>query len=278
MSQVGGNRSRGVTRRSEEGKPLISIVTVVWNGVETLERTIKSVLEQGYDNIEYVLVDGASTDGTLDLIKRYDDRIDHWVSEKDSGIYDAMNKGVQLCTGDFVALINADDWYMPDAVQCIVDQIGEHPEKKVFHGDIWIHYPNGQKKIKKARVSKFLLKYWEMVMNHPSFFVHRSLYEARLFDTQLRVSSDHKWTLTTFLERGKEFHYIPEPISNFSAGGASMTIPLKKVLKEGKQVAKDMGFNPFETLIGQLVKIALYIPQYGKLLFNQYLSGARQSG
>lgn len=274
MSQVGGKRSKGVSRSSEPGKPLISIVTVVWNGAETLERTIKSVLDQDYDNIEYVMVDGASSDGTLDIIKKYDADIDHWVSEKDSGIYDAMNKGVQLCTGQFIALINADDWYMPKAVSRMVKEINANPEKMVFHGDIWIHYPNGTQKIKKARTSKFLLKYWEMVMNHPSFFVHRSLYEKRLFDTQLRVSSDHKWTLTTFLERRNEFHYIAEPISNFSAGGASMTIPLSKVLKEGKQVAKDLGFGPLETMIGQLTKVALYIPQYLKLLMNQYASGS----
>ena len=278
MNHSGGNRGRGVVRRSEPGKPLISIVTVVWNGVETLERTIKSVLGQGYDNIEYILVDGASNDGTLDLIRSYEGQVDYWVSEEDGGIYDAMNKGIGLCTGEFIALINADDWYMPSAVQCIVDQILQYPTKKVFHGDIWIHYPNGQKKIKKARTSRFLLKYWEMVMNHPSFFVHRSLYDARLFDTELRVSSDHKWTLTTFLERSNDFHYVGLPIANFSAGGASMTIPLRKVLQEGKQVAKDLGFGPIETLIGQLVKVALYVPQYGKLLFNQYVGGARQKG
>ena len=85
---------------------------------------------------------------------------------------------------------------------------------------------------------------------------------------------DHKWTLTTYLERSGDFHYIPEPISNFSAGGASMTLPLSKVLSEGKQVAKDLGFGPIETLIGQATKTALYIPQYLKLLFNQHLSGS----
>lgn len=278
MSSVGGKRSKGVTRSSQQGKPLISVVTVVYNGAATLEKTIQSVIDQDYDNIEYVIVDGNSTDGTLDLIKKYNDRIDYWVSEPDKGIYDAMNKGIQLCTGDYIGLINADDWYMPNVISKVVSSIGSHPDKKVFHGDIWIHYPNGQKKIKKARISRFLLKYWEMVMNHPSFFVHRSLYEQRLFDTQLRVSSDHKWTLTTFLERQDDFHYIAEPISNFSAGGASMTIPLSKVLREGKQVSNDLGFGPMETFIGQLVKMILYLPQYGKLLFNQYVSNARHNG
>ena len=115
-------------------------------------------------------------------------------------------------------------------------------------------------------------------MNHPSFFVHRSLYEERLFDTALRVSADHKWTLTTYLQHEDAFMYLPEPISNFSAGGASMTIPLTKVLKESRQVSKDLGFGPIETLVAQLVKLTLYIPQYLKLLFNQYVAVSRQKG
>lgn len=278
MSNYGGNRTRGVELNSTPGRPLLSIVTVVYNGVGTIERTIRSVLDQSYDNVEYIIVDGASDDGTLDVIRKYDQDIAYWVSEPDKGIYDAMNKGIQLCTGEFIGLINADDWYLTGVFDRIVSEMNDNPEKLVFHGDIWVHYANGTKKIKKGRSSKFLLKYWEMVMNHPSFFVHRTLYEKRLFDTGLRVSSDHKWTLTTYLEHEDSFHYIPEPISNFSAGGASMSIPLSKVLRESSQVNRDLGFGFVDSLLSQLVKMVLYIPQYFKLLFNQYVSTAREKG
>ncbi len=92
-----------------EALPLITVITVVYNGAEHLEQTIKSVIEQSYPNIEYIVIDGGSTDGTLDIVKRYEEFIDYWVSEPDEGIYDAMNKGLKLATGDYIMFLNADD-------------------------------------------------------------------------------------------------------------------------------------------------------------------------
>jgi glycosyltransferase involved in cell wall biosynthesis len=265
----GGKRTRGEVPAE---KPLVSIVTVVWNGAATLERTIQSVLAQKGPEVEYLVVDGGSTDGTLDLLRRYDDRIDLWVSAKDKGIYDAMNKGIALCNGEWVGLINADDWYEPDAIQQVLAAVKHTPEVNVVHGDIWIHYPNGTKKRKRARNSGFLLKYWEMVLNHPSFFVRRNFYQGRAFDPALRVSGDHHWTLRAWMEDHRQFRYLPIIIANFSAGGASMTNPLKKVLREGDKVSRDLGLGPVERLVGAMVKTALYVPQWAKLQFNQFVS------
>ena len=250
----------------------MSIVTVVYNGAATLERTIQSVLGQSCPSIEYIIVDGGSTDGTLDLIQRYEDRLALWVSEKDKGIYDAMNKGVALCTGEWVALINADDWYEPDAVARAMEASRRRADINIVHGDIWIHYPNGHRKLKKAKRNGFLLKHWEMVLNHPSFFVRRSYYQGRPFDATLRVSGDHKWTLAAWMESRGQFLYLPVPLANFTAGGASMRLPLKKVLAEGKRVSHDLGLGAFSTLIGQATRTLLYLPQLLKLLFNQYVS------
>lgn len=270
--RTGGRRAKGEQRTGTAHAPLVSIVTVVYNGAATLERTMQSVLAQDHPNIEYIVVDGGSTDGTLDLLSRYDDRLDLWVSQKDKGIYDAMNKGVALCTGEWVALINADDWYEPDTVSRVVAAAKDRPDINIVHGDIWIHYPNGHKKLKRAKRNGFLLKYWEMVLNHPSFFVRRSYYQGRPFDATLRVSGDHKWTLHAWLESTKQFLYLPVPLANFTAGGASMRIPLKKVLKEGSRVSHDLGLGTFGTWVGHLVRIALHVPQYLKLQFNQYVS------
>ena len=272
MSTRGGQREQGQARANSSGQPLVSIVTVVYNGAATLERTIQSVLAQDYPNIEYIVVDGGSTDGTLDLLRKYEDRLDLWVSERDRGIYDAMNKGVALCTGEWVALINADDWYEPTTVARVVKAAGQHPDINIVHGDIWIHYPNGHKKLKRAKLNGFLLKYWEMVLNHPSFFVRRSYYQGRPFDATLRVSGDHKWTLAAWLRSKEQFLYLPEPLANFTAGGASMRLPLTKVLAEGKRVSHDLGLGSFGTLIGQVTRTVLYVPQFLKLLFNQYVS------
>lgn len=268
----GGRREQGLHRTDRPDQPLVSILTVVYNGVATLERTIQSVLGQTYPNIEYILVDGGSSDGTLDLIRRYEDRLDLWVSERDKGIYDAMNKGVALATGQWVALINADDWYEPDTVARVVEAVKERPSINIVHGDIWIHYPNGYRKVKHARQSGFLLKYWEMVLNHPTFFVRRSYYQGRPFDATLRVSGDHKWTLAAWLHDPRQFLYLPVVLANFTAGGASMTIPLKRVLSEGRRVSHDLGLGAFGTFIGQLTRTVLYVPQYLKLQFNQFVA------
>ena len=191
----GGTRTLGKGPVGTPQEPLVSIVTVVYNGEAFLERTIKSVLAQNWPNIEYVIVDGGSTDGTLKIIKKYEDRIAYWNSAKDKGIYDAMNKGISLCTGEWVGLINADDWYEEDTVARVMREALAHPEVNIVHGDIWLHYPNGERGLKKAKVNGFLLKYWEMVLNHPSFFVRRSYYNGRPFDDKLRVSADHKWIM-----------------------------------------------------------------------------------
>lgn len=268
----GGTRLRGKRFESGPNTPVLSIVTVVYNGAASLRRTMDSVLSQGYANIEYIIVDGGSTDGTVDLLREYDERLAYWMSARDKGIYDAMNKGVGLCTGDWVAMINADDWYEPGTVQRVVEAILEHSAANVIHGDIWMRYPNGERSLKRARVSGFLLKYWEMVLNHPSFFVRRSFYQGRPFDERLRVSADHKWTYQAFRDVPESFVYLPVPISNFSVGGASMSVPLSRVLSEGKQVCRDLGMSQLDTFVGLAVRTLLYPVQHLKLLYNQHLA------
>jgi len=110
----GGLRTKGYFKKSLEEKPLISIITVVYNGEQFLEETILSVINQSYDNVEYIIIDGGSTDGTVDIIKKYEDRIDYWVSERDSGISDAFNKGIRSSTGSFIELLNNGDKFLDE--------------------------------------------------------------------------------------------------------------------------------------------------------------------
>jgi glycosyltransferase involved in cell wall biosynthesis len=105
----GGLRKKGFYKQSYPDKPLISIITAVYNGKNQLEGTIKSILAQNYDNLEYIIIDGGSEDGTLDIIQRYDEYIDFWISEADTGVYDAMNKGIDFAFGDWLNFINAGD-------------------------------------------------------------------------------------------------------------------------------------------------------------------------
>jgi len=267
----GGQRTVGNTPQHGEG-PLVSIVTVVFNGAATLERTIQSVLAQHHPAIEYIIVDGGSNDGTLDIIRRYEDRIAYWVSERDKGIYDGMNKGVALCTGEWVGLINADDWYDADSVSRAMSTVKGRQDINIVHGDIVLEYPNGHSKVKRARLNGFLLKYWEMVLNHPSFFVRRSYYATHPFDITIKVSGDHKWTVDAWMETPRQFHYVPEPLAHFTAGGASMRVPVRKMLREGRLVSRAIGLSPFGVLLSQATRLTLYVPQTLKLLFNQHIS------
>ncbi|EIF50097.1 glycosyltransferase family 2 protein [Sulfurovum sp. AR] len=112
----GGLRTKGYLKKTFDNKPLISIITVVYNGEKYLEQTIQSVINQNYDNVEYIIIDGGSTDRTVDLIKKYEDKIDYWVSEKDSGIYDAMNKGLELVSGEWINFMNAGDSFCDKSI------------------------------------------------------------------------------------------------------------------------------------------------------------------
>lgn len=113
----GGLRLQGLYKTSSEDKPLITVVTVVFNGAVFLEETIKSVIEQTYDNVEYIIVDGGSTDGTLDIIHKYESAIDYWVSEPDQGMYDALSKGFKLSSGSLISYLNAGDLYGNHALE-----------------------------------------------------------------------------------------------------------------------------------------------------------------
>lgn len=121
VKNEGGLRLQGVRKTSEAGKPLISVITVVFNGVSTMEKAIQSVLGQTYGNVEYIIVDGGSSDGTLDIIKKHENAIDYWVSEPDGGIYDALNKAIGLANGDYYVVVGSDDELFADGIKQVVD-------------------------------------------------------------------------------------------------------------------------------------------------------------
>ena len=113
----------------------VSIVTVSYNCEATIEQTIQSVLSQDYDNVEYIIIDGGSTDGTIEIIRRYESNIAYWNSEPDRGISDAFNKGINCCTGEIVGILNADDLYLPGTVSTVVQAFQDNPEAGVVFGD-----------------------------------------------------------------------------------------------------------------------------------------------
>ena len=214
----GGIRLTDSEKKLEPNKPLVSIITVVYNGAKHLEQTINSVLNQSYANIEYLIIDGGSTDGTVDIINRYENKIDYWQSEKDGGIYFAMNKGISLAKGELIGILNADDFYLPDTVKKIVEAHTLAPSD-IYHGDMQYVTENATLlSIAKPDINKMN----EMpAIFHPTCFVKRVVYDkAGVFDTQYKISADYD-LLLRYLKKNFSFHYIPEPLTSFRLGGMS---------------------------------------------------------
>lgn len=240
-------------------KPLISIITVVFNGAKTLEQTIQSVINQSYKNIEYILIDGGSTDGTLDIIKSYQSKISFWLSEPDKGLYDAMNKGISFAKGEIIGLINSDDWYESNAVELVVQSFQKDTSKRVFHADKRCVLPSGDSFVRKANTNDFLFKYHGMILNHPTMFIHKDIYKKRKYNTNLRSLSDYQFVLSSYLEDKGSFCYIPEVITNYRLGGISGHLTLFTSIKENFIARRKAGMNSIECSFAVLLRIGMEI-------------------
>lgn len=242
-----------------KSQPLISIITVVYNGAKTLEQTIQSVLNQTYKNIEYIIIDGGSTDGTLDIIKKHENQISLWISEPDKGLYDAMNKGIKRAKGELIGMINSDDWFEPNAVELIVEAYNQNPEKKIFHGDRFDILENGTKRIKKFHPSVFRFLYYGMMYNHPSMFVHREIYKNNQYNISLKALSDYEFVLKEFLKNKKAFLYIPEVYVNYRLDGISAQMKLSQSLSEGFISRKNAGQNIIKNCFAFTIRLSVFL-------------------
>ncbi len=195
----------------------ISVVTVCFNAVDLIEGTIRSVVEQTYPDVEYIVIDGKSTDGTLDIIKRYSDGISYFVSEKDKGIYDAMNKGIAAATGDYIIFMNAGDKFTDkDVLGKVAPYLGKHT---VVSGHWRRCYSNG--KIKTAAPKELNSLKVEMPICHQATFIWLDYHKKNPFDTSFRLSADYNFFYNAW-KNNKTFSYIDIDIVDFlEAEGAS---------------------------------------------------------
>jgi len=251
----GGLRTKGYFKKSYKDKPLISIITVVYNGEKDIEETIKSVVNQTYDNVEYIIIDGNSTDNTVNIIKKYEDKIDYWISEKDKGIYDAMNKGINLFHGRFLNFMNASDIFSgTDILENINKKI---LEEKIFpefiYGNAIIFDEDGSliKELKPLKFSKtFLNMFSTRVVCHQAVFVNKD--KVCFYDTSFKIKGDLNWyyDLLKNIEM-KNIHKIDLNICNYSLGGVSGQNVLKnykeqvKVMYKQNNIIEFIAFLPF---------------------------------
>lgn len=200
-------------------KTLVSIITVCWNSEKYIRNTIESVLNQTYKNIQYIIIDGKSTDKTLSIIDEYKERFGDrltLVSEKDSGIYNAMNKGLALVKGELVGIINSDDYYELDAVEKMVEQY------KLHGSGVYYGYCKVIKNDKEFTVERRNAEYLqEAQINHPTCFVSDKIYrEYGMFNEKYKIVADYE-LLLRFKEKKVSFYSVDSIISNFRLGGIS---------------------------------------------------------
>jgi len=220
-SEEGGLRTRGHYKTGTASLPLVTYITVVRNNAATLARTIESVQRQTYPNVEHVVLDGASTDGTLDLIRQYADRIDYYASEPDKGLYQAVNKAIPLARGQLICILNSDDWLTPDAAEIAVHRMGDCEGAAIL--------------LTAANVvqADTVVQEWYPAFVHPgSYFMcandcHNGIYATRAayensgpYDESYKIVADFKWIMTC-LEAEVTFVYTRELTVNYSLGGTS---------------------------------------------------------
>jgi glycosyltransferase involved in cell wall biosynthesis len=203
----------------------ISIITVVWNNASTIKDAINSVLGQTYENIEYLVVDGASTDGTVEIVQSYGEKIDKFVTEKDNGLYDAMNKGIRLATGDIIGILNSDDFYIDEFVcERVVKEFETKNVDSVYADLIFVKPENLDKTVRYYDSSHFSPEKFAYgwMPAHPTFFVKREFYKQYgLFKIDYKIAADYE-LLVRFLAKNKiSYSYIKEPIVKMRIGGAS---------------------------------------------------------
>lgn len=212
----------------------VSIITAVLNGADTIQDCIKSVSGQSYTNIEHIIIDGGSTDGTLEVLKKYEDNIAKIISESDNGIYDAINKGIRRATGEVIGILHSDDFYADSyVIEGVVRQLKEKKTDSCYGDLVYVDKNNTNKVIRYWKSSQYKhgsFKYgWHPP--HPTFFVRKEIYDKYGgFDTNFEVSADFELMLR-FLEKYKiTTMYLPEPLIKMRIGGESNK-SIKNIIK-----------------------------------------------
>ena len=227
---------------SQPFSPLISIIVAVYNGEKTLQHCVDSINQQAYSNRELIVIDGGSTDGTVDLIKKNQSNISYWVSEPDNGIYDAWNKALEHANGEWVAFVGADDVFLPDALQVYADYLSAHQNETFDYVSSRVNL------VKDNKLIRTIGKPWSwgafrryMCVTHVGSLHHRALYERYgLYDTGYKICADYELLLRPRASLRAGFVNIPTV--NMSVGGASDSIAALYETERAKIVSG--GRNP----------------------------------
>ncbi|MBL7893458.1 MAG: glycosyltransferase [Bacteroidia bacterium] len=246
----------------------VSIITTCKNSESTIEDTIRSVLSQDHPNIEYIIIDGGSTDGTLEIINKYHDRISILISEPDAGFYHAINKGISLATGDIIGNLNSDDFYPSQNIISQVVSAFSNNAIEAVYGDLhYVDKNNTHKIIRNWQAGQYkeglFLKGW--MPPHPTFFVKKDIYKKYgVFNTELKSAADYEIMLRFIHKHKIKIAYLPQVLVKMRVGGKSNVTVINRIKAnlEDRKAWKANGLRPrFLTLF---LKPLLKLSQYWK--------------
>ncbi|RAU83281.1 glycosyltransferase family 2 protein [Pontibacter arcticus] len=216
----------------------VSIITIVYNNRDTIADAIDSVLAQTYPNIEYIVVDGLSKDGTIDIIKGYGDRISTFVSEKDAGLYDALNKGVRLATGDVIGFLHSDDiFYNDNAVASVVEAFAQNKTNSIYADLVYVDRQNPDKVIRNWKSGEYRHSSFKngWMPPHPTFYVKKEIYQKLgLYNTTFKSAADYELMLRYLYKHKISTAYLPEYLVRMRVGGKS-NVTLKNRIRANKE-------------------------------------------
>lgn len=217
----GGLRTEGKFKKNSPERPLVSVVMVVFNNASSIEESLFSVFFQDYSNVELIVIDGGSTDGTLDVIKKYEQYIDLWLSEKDAGIYDAMNKGLRILSGEYIHFLNSDDHYIDRKVISRVVNFFRSKKSGIIRCDtVMFSKKYGHGWIRKSDVSKYYFLFKGIPQQ--SFFYSRQVFrEVGEFNPDLKIAADLDHYLNAWRKHNVKVDYFNGPLIVFNIGATS---------------------------------------------------------
>ncbi len=245
----------------------ISLITVTYNCEETLSDTFDSVRSQNCEQLEYIVIDGGSSDSTVDIIKQNEDIISYWESEADEGIYDAMNKGLRRATGDVIGFLHSDDMFFSGNTLKSIIEVAEDESPDVIYGDLeYVNAKYTDKVIRRWNSCDFkgslLKKGW--MPPHPTLYIRKQIVEETgFFDTSFRIAADYDYILRLFTRKGLKTHYLPKVIVKMRLGGESNK-SVSNIIRKSKEDVRALRKNKVGGLFTLIGKNLSKIPQFFK--------------
>jgi glycosyltransferase involved in cell wall biosynthesis len=251
--------------------PLITVITVCYNSADTLDRALNSVRIQDWPNVEHIVIDGGSTDGTLDILGRYKNNLAYLVSEPDCGIYDAMNKGLALATGDIICFLNADDQYAAENVLSTVAKQMHAEQLDALMGDVgFFHASNPSRLVRRYRSGRFTPARlaWGWMPAHPALFLSRHVIDrVGLFNTSYKIAGDYEFVIRAFYGHALRCAHLSSVLVRMQTGGVSTGGWRAKLIlnKEVLRACRENGVktNMLKILSKYPAKLLEFLPSWG---------------